>query len=67
MRPAFERSPKRACEAGTGPRKRRRPIILGAFHIDSPKNEIPLDVGSIERALKAILFFDRQVGRASDR
>jgi hypothetical protein len=39
-------------------------IILGAFHIDSPKNEIPLDVGSIERALKAILFFDRQVGRA---
>jgi len=44
--------------------KERRPIILGAFHIDSPKNEIPLDVGSIERAVKAILFFDRQVGRA---
>jgi hypothetical protein len=44
--------------------KERRPIILGAFYTDSLKNEIPLDVGSIERAVKAILFFDKQVGRA---
>lgn len=43
---------------------RLTPLSAFAFHIDSPKNEIPLDVGSIERAMKAILFFDRQVGRA---
>jgi hypothetical protein len=44
--------------------KERRPIILGAFYISQVYNEIHLDVGSIERAIQAILFFDKQVGRA---
>ncbi len=44
--------------------KERRPIILGGFYTSRVHNEIHLDVGSIERAMKAISFFDKQVGRA---
>ena len=44
--------------------KERRPIVLGAFYVSQADNEILLDVGSIERALKAISFFDKHLGRA---
>ena len=41
----------------------RRPIILGSFfcRIDT---EMYLDVGSIDRAVKAIEFFDRKISRS---
>jgi hypothetical protein len=43
----------------------KRPLVLGAFHTETAKHEIPLDVGSIERAVKAIEFFNERIGRAT--
>src|SRR5690349_4686084 len=42
----------------------RRPIVLGSFYTRVDE-EMYLDVGSIERALAAITFFDRHIKRAS--
>jgi len=42
--------------------KERRPIVLGSFY-SSGDNEMHLDVGSIERASKAIVFFDKRLKR----
>src|ERR1700688_2767033 len=41
----------------------RRPIILGSFY-SRVDDQMYLDVGSIERALKAIEFFDKRIKRA---
>ena len=42
----------------------RHPIILGSFYTRVDE-EMYLDIGSIDRALAAITFFDRRVKRAS--
>ncbi|CAK0782049.1 conserved hypothetical protein [Gammaproteobacteria bacterium] len=42
--------------------KERHPIILGSFYSVND-NEIYLDVGSIERATKAVVFFDKRIRR----
>jgi hypothetical protein len=42
----------------------RRPIVLGSFYTRVDE-EMYLDVGSIERALAAITFFDRHIKRAN--
>src|SRR6478735_7924595 len=42
----------------------RRPIVLGSFYTRVDE-EMYLDVGSIERALAAIAFFNRHIKRAS--
>ena len=39
-----------------------RPIVLGSF-FSSSSQEMRLDVGSIERAIQGILFFDKHVGK----
>ena len=43
--------------------KHMRPIVLGSF-FTSPDNDMYLDVGSIERAIKAIPFFDKRINRS---
>ena len=43
--------------------KERRPIILGSFYSDG-NNEMRLDIGSIERATTAVVFFDKRISRA---
>jgi hypothetical protein len=42
----------------------RRPIVLGSFYTRVDE-EMYLDIGSIERALAAITFFDRHIKRAT--
>jgi len=41
----------------------KRPIILGSFY-SRADDQMCLDVGSVERAIKAIEFFDKRIKRA---
>lgn len=41
----------------------KRPIILGSFY-SRVDNQMYLDVGSVERAIRAIEFFDKRIKRA---
>jgi len=42
--------------------KKRRPIVIGSFYSRTP-TEMYLDLRSIERAIHAVPFFDRHLGR----
>ena len=42
--------------------KKLRPIVIGSFHF-RPPSEMHLDLRSIERAIHALPFFDRHLGR----
>lgn len=42
--------------------KKRRPIVIGSFYF-RPPTEMYLDLRSIERAIHAVPFFDRHLGR----
>src|SRR5690242_14271204 len=43
--------------------KAMRPIVLGSFYSHAD-DEMHLDIGSIERATKAVVFFDKYIGRS---